>query len=92
MCSSDLAQKLEDSQSKVKEQLEKIGLFLILSSIIVVAAFNIISSLIMLVLEKSREIAILKAIGAKDSGIRRIFFFQGLVIGSLGTIGGVLVG
>ena len=73
-------------------KLEKIGLFLILSSIIVVAAFNIISSLIMLVLEKSREIAILKAIGAKDSGIRRIFFFQGLVIGSLGTIGGVLVG
>ena len=73
-------------------KIEKIGLFVILSLIIVVAAFNIISSLIMLVLEKSREIAILKAIGAKDSGIRRIFFFQGLVIGSLGTIGGVLVG
>ncbi|HBR59188.1 MAG: ABC transporter permease [SAR324 cluster bacterium] len=73
-------------------KIEKIGLFLILSLIIVVAAFNIISSLIMLVLEKSREIAILKALGAKDSGIRRIFFFQGLVIGSLGTIGGVLVG
>ena len=73
-------------------KLEKIGLFLILSLIIVVAAFNIISSLIMLVLEKSREIAILKALGAKDSGIRKIFFFQGLVIGSLGTIGGVLVG
>ena len=46
----------------------------------------------MLVLEKSREIAILKALGAKDSSIRRIFFFQGLVIGSLGTISGVLVG
>ena len=73
-------------------KIEKIGLFLILSLIIVVAAFNIISSLIMLVLEKSREIAILKALGAKDSGIRRIFFFQGLVIGSLGTLGGVLVG
>jgi lipoprotein-releasing system permease protein len=73
-------------------KLEKIGLFLILSLIIVVAAFNIISSLIMLVLEKSREIAILKALGAKDSGIRKIFFFQGLVIGSLGTISGVLVG
>ena len=73
-------------------KLEKIGLFLILSLIIVVAAFNIISSLIMLVLEKSREIAILKALGAKDAGIRKIFFFQGLVIGSFGTIGGVLVG
>ena len=73
-------------------KIEKIGLFLILSLIIVVAAFNIISSLIMLVLEKSHEIAILKALGAKDSGIRKIFFFQGLVIGSLGTIGGVFVG
>jgi len=73
-------------------KLEKIGLFLILILIIVVAAFNIISSLIMLVLEKSKEIAILKALGAKDSSIRRIFFFQGLVIGSLGTISGVLVG
>tara|TARA_B000000460_G_scaffold132715_1_gene93529 strand:- start:203 stop:868 length:666 start_codon:yes stop_codon:yes gene_type:complete len=73
-------------------KLEKIGLFLILTLIIVVAAFNIVSSLIMLVLEKSREIAILKALGANDSGIRKIFFFQGLVIGSLGTIGGVLLG
>jgi len=73
-------------------KLEKIGLFLILSLIIVVAAFNIISSLIMLVLEKTREIAILKALGVKDSGVRKIFFFQGLVIGSLGTIFGVIVG
>ena len=73
-------------------KLEKIGLFLILSLIIVVAAFNIISSLIMLVLEKSREIAILKALGVKDNGIRKIFFFQGLVIGSLGTVVGLLVG
>ncbi|MBC8257965.1 MAG: ABC transporter permease [SAR324 cluster bacterium] len=73
-------------------KLEKIGLFLILTLIIVVAAFNIVSSLIMLVLEKSREIAILKALGAKDSGVRRIFFFQGLVIGSLGTVSGVSLG
>jgi len=73
-------------------KLEKLGLFLILSLIIVVAAFNIISSLIMLVLEKSREIAILKAIGVNDNGIRKIFLYQGIVIGSLGTIVGVLVG
>ena len=73
-------------------KLEKIGLFLILSLIIVVAAFNIISSLIMLVLEKTREIAILKALGVKDSGVRRIFFFQGFVIGSIGTISGVIIG
>ncbi len=73
-------------------KLEKLGLFLILSLIIVVAAFNIISSLIMLVLEKSREIAILKALGVNDNGIRRIFFYQGLVIGSLGTFFGVILG
>jgi len=73
-------------------KLEKLGLFIILSLIIVVAAFNIISSLIMLVLEKSREIAILKALGVSDNGIRRIFFYQGLVIGSLGTVVGVLFG
>jgi len=46
----------------------------------------------MLVLEKSREIAILKAIGVNDNGIRKIFLYQGIVIGSLGTIVGVLVG
>ena len=73
-------------------KLEKLGLFVILSLIIVVAAFNIISSLIMLVLEKSREIAILKALGVSDNGIRRIFFYQGLVIGSLGTFVGVILG
>jgi lipoprotein-releasing system permease protein len=73
-------------------KLEKIGLFLILTLIIVVAAFNIISSLVMLVLEKSREVAILKALGASDGGIRRIFMFQGVVIGLLGTLSGVLLG
>ncbi len=73
-------------------KLEKIGLFLILTLIIVVAAFNIISSLVMLVLEKSREVAILKALGASDGGIRRIFMFQGVVIGLLGTLSGVLIG
>ena len=64
-------------------KLEKIGLFLILTLIIVVAAFNIISSLIMLVAEKSKEIAILKSLGATDGSVRRIFVFQGVVILSL---------
>lgn len=73
-------------------KLEKIGLFLILTLIIVVAAFNIISSLVMLVVEKSREIAILKSLGATDGGIRRIFMFQGTVIGLLGTLSGVGLG
>jgi len=73
-------------------KLEKIGLFLILTLIIVVAAFNIISSLVMLVVEKSREIAILKSLGATDGGIRRIFMFQGTVIGLIGTLSGVGLG
>jgi lipoprotein-releasing system permease protein len=62
-------------------KLEKIGLFLILTLIIVVAAFNIISSLIMLVAEKSKEIAILKSL-----------VFQGVVIGLTGTVVGVILG
>lgn len=73
-------------------KLEKIGLFLILTLIIVVAAFNIISSLIMLVAEKSREIAILKSLGATDGSVRRIFVYQGVVIGLAGTLFGVFLG
>ena len=59
---------------------------------IVVAAFNIISSLIMLVAEKSREIAILKSLGATDGSVRRIFVYQGVVIGLAGTLFGVFLG
>ena len=73
-------------------KLEKIGLFLILTLIIVVAAFNIISSLIMQVAEKSREIAILKSLGASDRSVMRIFMFQGVVIGLIGTLAGVILG
>ena len=56
------------------------------------AAFNIISSLIMLVAEKSKEIAILKSLGATDGSVRRIFVFQGVVIGLTGTVVGVILG
>ena len=73
-------------------KLEKLGLFLILTLIIVVAFFNIISSLVMLVVEKSGGIAILKAIGATDAMIRRIFFMQGFWIGTVGTVAGVGLG
>jgi lipoprotein-releasing system permease protein len=73
-------------------KLEKFGLFLILTLIVVVAAFNIISSLVMLVLEKSREIAILKALGATDHSIRKVFMLQGMVIGLIGTLSGVTIG
>ncbi len=73
-------------------RLEKLGLFLILTLIIVVSFFNIISSLIMLVLEKRKGIAILKTMGATDGLVRRIFFMQGMWIGTLGTLGGVALG
>jgi lipoprotein-releasing system permease protein len=66
-------------------------MFIILTLIVLVAAFNIASALIMMVMEKTRDIAILKTIGATNRHIRRIFVFKGLVIGCLGTaIGGVL--
>jgi len=70
-------------------KLEKFAMFIILVLIILVASFNIISTLIMNVIEKSREIAILKAMGATKRGIMTIFMLQGLVIGILGTIIGV---
>ncbi|OGH00236.1 MAG: hypothetical protein A2600_07105 [Candidatus Lambdaproteobacteria bacterium RIFOXYD1_FULL_56_27] len=73
-------------------RLEKIGLALILTLIILIAAFNIISSLVLLVVEKSRDIAILKAMGAKNSSIKRIFVYQGTVIGLAGTLLGMVLG
>jgi lipoprotein-releasing system permease protein len=72
-------------------RLQKTVMYIILTLIVVVAAFNIASALIMMVMEKTKDIAILKTIGATNRHIRRIFVFKGLVIGCLGTaIGGVL--
>ncbi len=73
-------------------KLEKIGMSLILIVIIIVASFNIIGTLTMIVMEKSREIAILKSMGAPSKSIMRIFMFAGLVIGSVGTAIGALIG
>lgn len=73
-------------------KLEKIGMFICLTLIILVAALNIISALIMVVMEKSKDIAILKSMGATSASIMRIFFFQGLVIATTGTTLGVLGG
>ena len=70
-------------------KLEKFAMFIILVLIILVASFNIISTLIMNVMEKRREIAILKAMGATDRSIMTIFMLQGLLIGFLGTVIGV---
>ena len=73
-------------------KLEKTVMFIILALIILVAAFNIASSLIMMVMEKTKDIAILKAMGATDGSIRKIFVFEGLLIGALGTFLGVVIG
>ncbi len=73
-------------------KLEKVVMFIILTLIILVAAFNIVSSLIMLVMEKIRDIAILKAMGATASSIRKIFILEGFIIGTSGTILGILGG
>ena len=70
-------------------KLEKIGIFIALDLIILVASLNIISTLVMVVMEKTRDIAILKSMGATTGSIMRIFFYQGAVIGLFGTILGV---
>jgi len=73
-------------------KLEKTALSIIVALIVLVAAFNIISTLIMMVMEKTRDIAIMKSMGATSAKIMRIFILEGLIIGSAGTILGVLGG
>ena len=73
-------------------KLERRVMFIILVLIILVAAFNIASSLIMMVMGKTRDIAILKAMGATEGSIRKIFVFNGMVIGALGTTLGLCLG
>ncbi len=73
-------------------RLEKIVMFIILALIILVAAFGIISSLIMVVMEKNGDIAILKSMGATSSSIMKIFVFEGLIIGVVGTALGCIIG
>ena len=72
--------------------LERIVMFVILTLIILVAAFNIASTLIMMVMGKTKDIAILKAMGASDKSIRKIFVFEGMVIGTVGTLLGLGLG
>jgi len=73
-------------------KLEKAAMFIILTLIILVAAFNIASALIMMVMEKTKDIAVLKAMGATNKMIRRIFILKGMVIGFLGTFAGTISG
>jgi len=73
-------------------KLEKLGMGVILLLIVLVAAFNIVSTLTMVVADKTKEIGILKAMGMPAKSIRRIFFAQGLVIGVVGTALGLVLG
>jgi lipoprotein-releasing system permease protein len=73
-------------------KLEKLGMGVILLLIVLVAAFNIVSTLTMVVADKTKEIGILKAMGMPARSIRRIFFAQGLVIGVVGTVFGLILG
>jgi len=73
-------------------RLEKIVMFVILILIILVAAFNIVSTLFMVVMEKTKEIAIMKSMGATRKSIIKIFSFQGLIIGLTGTLVGCIGG
>jgi lipoprotein-releasing system permease protein len=72
--------------------LEKIAISLTIGLIVMVAALNIVASLVLLVMEKNRDIAILRTMGAPARIIRRIFIYQGLTIGLLGTTVGVVLG
>ena len=73
-------------------KLEKRVMFIILSLIVLVAVFNIISALIMIVMEKNKDIAILKSMGATSQSVMKIFIYQGMIIGVIGTLLGCIAG
>ncbi|HEU0133197.1 MAG TPA: lipoprotein-releasing ABC transporter permease subunit [Allosphingosinicella sp.] len=73
-------------------QVERVAMFVILSIIILVAVFNILSSLIMLVRAKTRDIAILRTMGASRRGLMKVFMTVGVIIGSIGTLAGLGLG
>ena len=73
-------------------KLEKMAMGVILLLIVVVAAFNIISTLVMVVTDKTREIGILKSMGLRSSQVQRIFMLQGVVIGTMGSLLGAAMG
>lgn len=73
-------------------KLEKIAMFLVLGIVILVASFSIVGNLIMVVVEKAREIALLKTLGASNVGVMQLFSIQGLMIGMIGTVLGIATG
>ena len=72
--------------------LEKLAMFLILALIVLVAAFNIVSTLVMMVMDKHADIATLKSMGASQNSIMKIFMFEGSIIGIIGTALGAIIG
>lgn len=73
-------------------KLEKIGMFILLAMVVMIGSFSIVTSLVMLVMEKTRDIAVLMSMGATPGMIRRIFTIQGLIIGLTGTLLGYALG
>jgi lipoprotein-releasing system permease protein len=71
---------------------ERLAIFFILTLILIIASFNIIGSLTMLIIEKERDIEILKSLGANNSLIRKIFIFEGWLISIIGACAGLLLG
>jgi lipoprotein-releasing system permease protein len=73
-------------------QSERLAIFFILTLILIIASFNIIGSLTMLIIEKERDIEILKSLGAGNTLIRKIFIFEGWLISIIGAISGIMLG
>lgn len=73
-------------------KLEKIGMFILLTMVVLIGSFSIVTSLVMLVMEKTRDIAVMMAMGATPRMIRRIFIYQGCIIGLIGTALGYAFG
>ena len=73
-------------------EVERVAMFVVLSLIVLVAVFNILSSLIMLVRAKTRDIAILRTMGASRRGMMKVFMTVGVTIGSLGIVAGIILG
>ena len=73
-------------------QIERWSAYIILCLIIAVATFNILGSLSMSVIEKKRDIGVLRSVGAEEKSIVKIFMFEGLLIGIIGTLAGVFLG
>jgi lipoprotein-releasing system permease protein len=73
-------------------KLEKVGMFILLAMVVLIGSFSIVTSLVMLVMEKTRDIAIMLSMGATPGMIRRIFMLQGTIIGVIGTLSGYALG